>query len=142
MDTEKTTTSEEETRQLGLAYAEDLAAGDVVCLKGPLGAGKTQFVKGVAAYFGIDPADVLSPTYTLIHEYDGRIPVYHFDCYRMEHPEEALEIGAEEYFYREGVSIIEWPEKICPFIPEHSRWIEIEPMGPQKRKFKFSNEKK
>ncbi len=142
MKKEIITESEQATRQLAETYAEELQPGDVVCLKGPLGAGKTQFVKGVASYFGIDPQNVLSPTFTLIHEYEGRIPIYHFDCYRMENPEEVLEIGAEEYFYGEGVSIIEWPEKILPFIPEHCYWIEIVSMGPQKRKFIFSNEKK
>ncbi len=136
------TESEEETHQLAKSIAEELQPGDVLCLNGPLGAGKTQFVKGLASYFGIDPATVQSPTFTLIHEYEGRLPIYHFDCYRMENPEEALEIGAEEYFYREGVSVIEWPEKIMPFIPEHSRWINIESLGPQKRKFIFGNDNK
>ncbi|MFH5831447.1 tRNA (adenosine(37)-N6)-threonylcarbamoyltransferase complex ATPase subunit type 1 TsaE [Halalkalibaculum sp. DA3122] len=142
METEVVTTSEEETRELAGRYAKQLAAGDVVCLQGPLGAGKTQFVKGMAGFFGVDPREVLSPTYTLIHEYDGTLPIFHFDCYRMENPEEALEIGAEEYFYREGVSVIEWPEKIRPLIPAHSRWINIEPLGPRERKFIFGNEKK
>lgn len=136
------TDSEEETQKLAQSYAEQLEPGDVVCLNGPLGAGKTQFVKGLASYYGINPSDVLSPTFTLIHEYEGRLPIYHFDCYRMETPEEALEIGAEEYFYGEGVSIIEWPEKILPFIPDHARWIDIEIMGPQKRKFVISTSKK
>ncbi|MDX1639935.1 MAG: tRNA (adenosine(37)-N6)-threonylcarbamoyltransferase complex ATPase subunit type 1 TsaE [Balneolaceae bacterium] len=134
------TDSETETRHLGRSFAGQLEPGDVVCLKGPLGAGKTQFVKGLASYYGIDPTEVLSPTFTLIHEYEGSLPVYHFDCYRMEDPVEALEIGAEEYFYGEGVSIIEWPEHILPFIPEHARWIEIKSLGPKKRKFIFGKE--
>lgn len=136
------TESEDETQKLARGYAEQLEPGDVVCLNGPLGAGKTQFVKGLATYFGLDPADVRSPTFTLIHEYDGRLPIYHFDCYRMETPEEALEIGAEEYFYGEGVSIVEWPGNIAPFIPDHARWINIEMMGPRKRKFVISTSKK
>lgn len=142
MEKEVITNSEEETRKLARRYARELQPGDVVCLNGPLGAGKTQFVKGLAGYFGIDPGNVLSPTFTLIHEYEGELPIFHFDCYRMENPEEALEIGAEEYFYREGVSLIEWPEKILPLIPAHSRWVNIESLGPEKRKFIFGNEKK
>lgn len=133
------TESEEETQKLARAYARQLEPGDVLCLDGPLGAGKTQFVKGLASAFGIDPQEVLSPTFTLIHEYDGELPIYHFDCYRMERPEEALEIGAEEYFYGEGVSIVEWPEKIEPFIPNHARWITIELLGSRKRRFIFGN---
>lgn len=142
MEKEVITTSEEETRELAKRFAGELQPGDVVCLSGPLGAGKTQFVKGLASYFGVDPTEVLSPTFTLIHEYDGTMPIFHFDCYRMNNPEEALEIGAEEYFYREGVSVVEWPENILPFIPEHARWIDIESLGPQKRKFKFGNQNK
>ena len=145
MDT-AVTQSEEETRKLAESYAEALRPGDIVCLEGELGAGKTQFVKGLARHFGIDPAEVHSPTFTLIHEYRGMdagaVPVYHFDCYRLESPEEALEIGAEEYFYGEGVSVIEWPEKIGRLIPEHARWIQIEAEGPAKRKFLFDKKKK
>ncbi|MDZ7691577.1 MAG: tRNA (adenosine(37)-N6)-threonylcarbamoyltransferase complex ATPase subunit type 1 TsaE [Balneolaceae bacterium] len=142
MDREVVTKSEQQTQKLAAEYARQLEPGDVVCLDGPLGAGKTQFVKGLASAFGIDPHNVLSPTFTLIHEYDGRLPIYHFDCYRMERPEEALEIGAEEYFYGEGVSVLEWPEKIGPFIPSHARWITIELLGSRKRRFIFGNRKK
>lgn len=136
------TQSEEETRQLAERFAANLQPGDVVCLEGELGAGKTQFVKGLARHFGIDPDEVLSPTFTLIHEYRGKIPLYHFDCYRMKSPEEALEIGAEEYFYGEGVSVIEWSGKIKSLIPGHAVWVQIEVLGPDKRKFIFDNNKK
>ncbi|SMO61319.1 tRNA threonylcarbamoyladenosine biosynthesis protein TsaE [Gracilimonas mengyeensis] len=106
-------------------FGKQLKAGDVVCLTGDLGAGKTHFVKGVAEHFGIKPETVSSPTYTLIHEYSGALPVYHFDCYRLEHEEEALEIGAEEYFYGEGVCLVEWPERIESLIPEEAIWVKI-----------------
>ena len=118
-------------------FAERLKPGDVVCLEGPLGAGKTQFVKGLAAHLGIDPTEVLSPTFTLIHEYRGTIPLFHFDCYRMESPNEALEIGAEEYFYGEGVSVIEWPDVIASLIPADAYWIRIESVERNMRKFIF-----
>lgn len=136
------TRSEEETRRLAETFARNLKPGDVVCLEGNLGAGKTQFVKGLARFFGIDSADVLSPTFTIIHEYSGEIPVYHFDWYRIKSPEEALEIGAEEYFYGEGVSVIEWPEKAGSLIPEYAIWIYIKATGPATREFLFDNEKK
>lgn len=126
--------SEEETKQLAKEFASTLRPGDVVCLKGDLGAGKTHFVKGMARAFDIDEARVHSPTFSLIHEYSGTIPLYHFDCYRLKSVEEALEIGAEEYFYDEGVSVIEWPERIEEILPEQSIWITIESLSPTDRK--------
>src|SRR5690554_496645 len=127
MHTEKKiiSSSVNETIQAGFEFAKYLKSGDVVCLDGDLGAGKTHFVKGVASYFGIKSSKVHSPTYTLINEYKGEIPLYHFDCYRIEHEEEALEIGAEEYFYGDGVCLIEWPGKISSLIPEDATWIKI-----------------
>lgn len=127
--------SEDETKQIARTFATSLNRGDVVCLKGILGAGKTHFVKGIAAAFGIDETEVHSPTFTLIHEYKGRIPLYHFDCYRLKSVREALEIGIEEYLYGEGVSVIEWPERIQEVVPEHSIWITIESLSFSKRKF-------
>ncbi|MEX0719077.1 MAG: tRNA (adenosine(37)-N6)-threonylcarbamoyltransferase complex ATPase subunit type 1 TsaE [Balneolaceae bacterium] len=127
-------TSVEETIRLGFEFGSRLNPGDVVCLDGDLGAGKTHFVKGVASFFGIDPENVSSPTYTLIHEYEGKIPVYHFDCYRLKSEQEALEIGAEEYFYGAGVSLIEWPEKIRELIPKEAIWIKISHLPASKRK--------
>lgn len=135
MNKEFVTHSPEETIALGRTMAKQFAAGDIVCLKGDLGAGKTHFVKGVAAGLALDPDVVQSPTYTLIHEYDGSLPLYHFDCYRMESPQEALEIGAEEYFYCEGVCIIEWPERIAPLIPPEALWISITAPDKETRKF-------
>lgn len=135
------THSEEETLRLGKDFAGTLNPGEVVCLKGALGAGKTRFVKGMATAFGINPDDVRSPTFSLIHEYEGSLPLYHFDCYRLKSPEEAVEIGAEEYFYGEGISVIEWPEKIHSLLPPTARWIVIETISPGERKFIFDNAK-
>lgn len=117
--------SEKETMDVAVSVGKNSEAGDIICLKGDLGAGKTHFVKGFVRAFGIEPGSVTSPTFSLIHEYTGRLPVYHFDFYRIENPKEALEIGAEEYFYGEGVSIIEWPERIESLLPEHVIWIHI-----------------
>lgn len=127
--------SSEQTIARGDEFARTLEGGDVVCLKGELGAGKTHFVKGMAEAFGIDRDEVHSPTFTLINEYAGTIPLYHFDCYRMESPREAAEIGAEEYFYGNGISVIEWPECIAPLIPPDAIWVTIEIPDRESRKF-------
>ena len=135
MQEEFITESPDQTIALGKSFAEKLQVGDVVCLKGPLGAGKTHFVKGLAQGLGIEQSEVHSPTFTLIHEYLGDIPLYHFDCYRMESPREALEIGAEEYFYGDGICVIEWPEQIQSLIPPEAIWITIDAPDKKTRKF-------
>ena len=132
---ERISYSEEETKEIAREFADTLQAGDIVCLKGELGAGKTHFVKGLATAFGIPESEVRSPTFTLINEYEGSLKLYHFDCYRMKSVREALEIGAEEYFYGDGVSIIEWPERIQEIIPDEAVWISITSPEPSKRKF-------
>lgn len=129
--------SVDETIRIGYEFGKQLKAGDVVCLDGDLGAGKTHFVKGVASFFGIDPHKVSSPTYTLIHEYSGDLPVYHFDCYRLKSEREALEIGTEEYFYDEGVCLIEWPEKIESLIPDEAIWVKISHLSGLKREIQI-----
>src|SRR5476649_710526 len=103
--------SVEETLAFGGSVADSLRRGDVLALCGDLGAGKTHFVKGLAA--GLGAGDVVtSPTFTLIHEYiGGRLPLYHFDFYRLESDTEALKIGLDEYLDGDGVSAIEWAEK-------------------------------
>ncbi|SHF16786.1 tRNA threonylcarbamoyladenosine biosynthesis protein TsaE [Fodinibius roseus] len=142
MDKEFVTHSPEETIAAGRRFAARLEAGDVVCLAGGLGAGKTHLVKGIAAGLAIDPDRVQSPTYTLIHEYEGEggLVLYHFDCYRMSSPQEAREIGAEEYFYGEGICVIEWPERIAALIPPEALWISI--TAPDKKTRKFVTGKK
>lgn len=135
MNKEFTTDTPEETIALGEKFAGELSPGDIVCLEGDLGAGKTHFVKGMARALGIDPDRVSSPTFTLINEYSGEQMLYHFDCYRMESPREALEIGAEEYFYGEGITVIEWPERIESLIPPGAIWITITAPDKNKRKF-------
>lgn len=132
---EFTTQSPEETIALANKFSSELKPGDLVCLKGDLGAGKTHFVKGMARGLGINEEEVSSPTFTLIHEYSGDQPLYHFDCYRMKSPKEALEIGAEEYFYSDGICVIEWPERIKELIPPDAIWISIEAPDRKTRKF-------
>ena len=135
MEKEFTTTSPDETIAKGRSFIDTLSIGDVVCLRGDLGAGKTHFVKGMAEGLGVDGDEVSSPTFTLINEYYGDKILYHFDCYRMKSEREALEIGAEEYFYGEGVTVIEWPERITSLIPPHAIWISIEAPDRNTRKF-------
>ena len=110
--------SEEETRALGAAMARRLRSGDVVALYGTLGAGKTQFVKGVCEALGISRDLVHSPTFTLVNEYEGaECTVYHFDAYRIEQVSEFFELGYETYFYGDGICLVEWPDRIEPLLP-------------------------
>lgn len=115
---------EEYTFQLGYKLGGLLSKGDVVCLTGDLGAGKTTLSKAIAKGLGVEE-DVTSPTFTLIHEYMGRLPLYHFDVYRIRKVEEMEELGYEEYFYGDGVCLIEWASLIEELIPIEHLWIHI-----------------
>ena len=107
----------------GRALGSTLRRGDVLGLCGDLGAGKTHFVKGLAAALGAD-ADVTSPTFTLIHEYiGGRLPLYHFDFYRLDDEDDALKIGLDEYLDGDGVCVIEWADKFPALLPPHTQWL-------------------
>lgn len=130
------TSSVEETQLIAEKWVlQYLHKGSVLCLVGDLGAGKTHFVKGIAKAFGINPNEVSSPTFTLIQEYDsGKMPLYHFDCYRLKSYTEAMEIGAEEYLNGVGFCCVEWPERIEALIPEDSIWIEISHLNGNRRK--------
>ena len=117
--------SADDTRLWGLTLAESLQAGDVVALCGQLGAGKTQATKGIVAGLG-SQADVTSPTFTLVHEYtDGRLPVFHFDFYRMEHSGEVLTLGWDEILDEPGVVIVEWADLFPELLPPHTRWFQF-----------------
>jgi len=110
--------SEEETRALGRNLAEGIAVDATLSLEGPLGAGKTCFVKGLAEGLGIDPAGVSSPTFTLVHEYPGgRLPLVHFDFYRLDSEGELAGLGYEEYFLSPCVRAIEWGDKFPGALP-------------------------
>lgn len=120
------TYSPEETYEAGYHIGEKLMPGDIMCLDGDLGVGKTVFTQGVAAGLGIDEA-VCSPTFTLIQEYhEGRIPLYHFDVYRISDISEMDELGYEEYFYGDGACLIEWGCLIREVIPDNAVYITIE----------------
>jgi tRNA threonylcarbamoyladenosine biosynthesis protein TsaE len=112
-----------ETEGIGREFAEDVDAGFVFALEGELGSGKTLFTKGLVAGVG-SAAAVTSPTFTILHEYtDGRLPVYHFDFFRLENREAATRLGLDDYFFAEGVSVIEWADRFPDLIPEQAHWI-------------------
>ena len=114
-----------ETFEHGRLLAAKLRAGDVVALDGELGAGKTHFVKGIAAGLGCD-GDVTSPTFTLVHEYTGgRLPLFHFDFYRLESEDETLQIGLDDYFGAGGAVVIEWAGKFPALLPAGTRWFRM-----------------
>lgn len=120
------TFSEEETQNIAWELAKRAEPGDIFCLDGDLGAGKTAFSKGFAQGLGITEP-ISSPTFTIIQEYEeGRIPFYHFDVYRIADPDEMDEIGYEDYFYGGGVCLIEWASLIEELIPEGACHIFIE----------------
>ena len=119
----------EQTFEFARILAESLKAGDVLALTGDLGAGKTHFVKGLAAGLG-HRDEVTSPTFTLLHEYTGgRLPLYHFDFYRLESADEALRIGLDEYLCGDGVVAIEWADKFPVLLPVTARWIDFQALG-------------
>ncbi len=116
----------EETERFGLELAGELKAGDVIALTGDLGAGKTTLAKSIAKGLGVRE-NVTSPTFTIVCEYmSGRLPLFHFDLYRIGSEEEAFEAGLEEYFSRGGVSVIEWAERVPGLIPDDARVIVLE----------------
>ena len=115
-----------ETEAFGRQFAATLKAGDVLALVGELGSGKTQFVKGLAAGLG-SRTPATSPTFTLIHEYAGGcLPINHFDFFRIEDSHSAERLGLDDYFFGDGVSVIEWADRFPDLIPTNARWISFE----------------
>lgn len=118
--------NENDTKEFGLKLANQLKPGDVVALVGDLGTGKTTLSKYIAQGLGIDEV-ITSPTFTIVQEYhQGKMPLYHFDVYRIGDIEEMYEMGYEEYFFGEGVSLVEWADMIEEIIPEDAKIIFIE----------------
>ncbi|MFW5648616.1 MAG: tRNA (adenosine(37)-N6)-threonylcarbamoyltransferase complex ATPase subunit type 1 TsaE [Candidatus Alkaliphilus sp. MAG34] len=111
-------------------------SGDVICMVGDLGAGKTTFTQALAVGLGVEDY-VTSPTFVLINEYDGRIPLYHFDVYRINDINEMEDLGYEEYFYGDGVCAIEWADLIKDILPNNHLWIEIKITGAESRQICF-----
>jgi len=126
----------DETRMaaLGTALAAVLESGTVVGLYGTLGAGKTRLVQAIARACGVTQQPVVSPTFVLLQEYEGRIPIYHFDAYRMRDEDEFLELGPDEYFEGSGLVLIEWADRVENVLPPERVEIHIEVTGEQSRR--------
>jgi tRNA threonylcarbamoyladenosine biosynthesis protein TsaE len=120
------TITPEETEELGFQIGTQLQTGDCLCLTGTLGAGKTLLAQGIARGLGV-AEPVTSPTFTVLQVYQGRLPVYHYDLYRLRRAEELFDIGFDEFSGPGGVTLIEWPDKFPESMPEESLWIELSP---------------
>src|SRR6478672_3660025 len=127
--------SEHDTERLGTALASELPAGTVVGLVGPLGAGKTRLVQAVATALGVPPGRVTSPTFVLVNEYTGgRLPVYHFDTYRLKDDDEFLNLGPEEYFDSTGLTFVEWADRVATLLPVDRLEISIDVTSETERR--------
>jgi tRNA threonylcarbamoyladenosine biosynthesis protein TsaE len=125
--------SEEDTARLGRAIADLAEPGLVIGLIGPLGAGKTRLVRAIAESLAVDPGAISSPTFILIHEYQGRLPVYHFDAYRLNSPEAFEDLGVADYWIRGGVCLVEWADRVRNLLPQNGWTITLTPAGPTSR---------
>jgi tRNA threonylcarbamoyladenosine biosynthesis protein TsaE len=125
-------TSPQETRAIGARLGARLEPGAVVALIGELGAGKTCFLQGVAEGLGVT-GEVTSPTFVLVNEYRGRLPVHHLDAYRTESLTELVDIGVEEMFHGDGVTLVEWADKLLPLLPAHAVTVTISGLGDEPR---------
>ena len=128
-------TGEAETEALAGKLAAALEPGTVVALVGNLGAGKTRLVRALCEALGVDQREVASPTYVLVHEYEGRLPIYHFDTYRLLQPSDFLALGADEYLNSDGVCLIEWADRVADLLPEDHLRVEIVATGEATRDF-------
>lgn len=132
------TTSADATFALGETLGCLLAGGLTIGLVGPLGAGKTQLVKGIAAGNAVDDVrQVTSPTFTLMHEYPGRLTLYHVDAYRLCSPRELLAIGFDELIRPDAVVVVEWADRVRPVVPDGALWVALSPTGDTRRLLAF-----
>ena len=128
-----TSESEKRTVAIGRALGELLEPGDVIALIGQLGAGKTCFTRGVAEGMGANPGIVTSPTFVLINEYEGFMPLYHFDAYRLCGADDMYALGCEEYFAGNGACLVEWADRVEACLPEELLRVTIEVAGTHRR---------
>jgi tRNA threonylcarbamoyladenosine biosynthesis protein TsaE len=120
---------EHDTDRLGRAIASVVSPGTVIGLVGPLGAGKSRITRAIAEALGVDPLAVSSPTFVLIHEYEGHLPVYHLDAYRLGGPAAFEALGVADYWEAGGVCLVEWADRVAEVLPERAWWLRIEPAG-------------
>ena len=128
------TESPEETRELGRVIGESVKPGDVILLEGKLGAGKTCLTQGIALGLDIDD-DILSPTFVIMREFYGRMPLYHMDLYRLDNIEESMDLGLDDYLYGKGVCVLEWAEKAISILPRNFLLIRITYLSDSGRAF-------
>ncbi|MBO4638296.1 MAG: tRNA (adenosine(37)-N6)-threonylcarbamoyltransferase complex ATPase subunit type 1 TsaE [Treponema sp.] len=133
-----TTSSAEETIELGKKIGRLLKKGDIIAMQGTLAAGKTTITKGIAAALGITET-ITSPTFCLISEYQGTMPLYHMDVYRLDGTEDFINLGTDDMLYGDGVSIIEWSEKIMEELPSNTIVLKITPQEDGKRIIEIDN---
>ncbi len=133
----KTSVSAEETEKIGFEFAKLLSPGDCLAMKGDLGAGKTAFVRGMAKYL-CPKARVQSPTYTIVNSYGGKIPLYHFDMYRIDGEESLYSTGFFDYLDAGGICAVEWSGKIEDFLPDDCYTVAIEKTGEETREITIS----
>lgn len=127
------TKTERETIKLGEKIGRQLSPGDVVALFGALGSGKTTFTKGIAMGIGVKRDEVSSPSFVLVKEYQGRFPVYHIDLYRLAQPAAIEREGFDDYLYNDGITVIEWAEKMEALLPFEYLRVNLEIKGKNKR---------
>ena len=130
--------SEKETKQCAQKLALELKPKDIVLLQGDLGAGKTTFVKGLAKALRVSLSKVNSPTFVIMNYYKGKLPIYHFDLYRLGNPKEVDTLDFDEYFYGEGISLIEWPERLGDYKPKDYYLVELTHKGETERQICIS----
>lgn len=133
--------STKETEELGFKIGKSLKKGSVISLRGSLGAGKTVFAKGVARALEIKEA-IVSPTFTLVQEYSGTMDMYHLDIYRLSGEDEFESMGGEEFLYPDGVTLVEWSEKIDDMLPDSTIFVNIETLPNQDREITIEEGRK
>lgn len=136
--TQVLTDSEEATSRLGYEFAQILIPGAVLALVGDLGAGKTRLVQAIAAGLDVPPEAVNSPTFTLVQEYPGRIPLRHCDTYRLRDPDEFQDLGLDELLATDGIALIEWADRVTHLLPRDRLQIEIKIVSPTSREFQIT----
>jgi tRNA threonylcarbamoyladenosine biosynthesis protein TsaE len=134
------TSSPEQTWEIGRLLGIQLEAGDTVCLYGDLGAGKTNFAYGIARGLDVQEQYITSPTFTFVNEYQGRLPLYHLDLYRLKGPEELESIGFDDYIESDGVTVIEWADRAEDELPEESLSVYFSFVGETSREIGFRGE--
>lgn len=130
--------SPDETEAIGVRLGRFLSRGDAVAFFGELGSGKTTMIRGIAASLGVDAAEVVSPTFTIVNRYEGRCPVFHIDLYRIEKPQEIDELGLWEMLNDDGVCLIEWTERAVEILPAEAIRVELSRVSEDVREIKIN----